>query len=263
MSALPVSPPDVAGGPELMFRVGPVRFPDGRPEADAEVGPWLGDRGAPFTLGALGVLVDDVLGLAIISRRPPEHWSVSTEITIDRLALRCGDADLTARSEDPHVTATGGLAAGLVLSGTGGPLARATQRGRFVPASPTRALPPTVVATPRVAGPGSLVGLELVSGGGSLVVTAELENPLTNLHGGIALCASDLCASAALDDGGPELVTASIHMSYLRPVPAGAVLELRAEVVHRGRTLAVVDVVGVVLGKPCTRARVVAQAWPG
>jgi uncharacterized protein (TIGR00369 family) len=69
--------------PELIFRVA-------RPVAEGEavsssmpVGPWLnGPTGRPLA-GALGVLVDNVLGYAIMLHRPPGGWLVGAEISAD------------------------------------------------------------------------------------------------------------------------------------------------------------------------------------
>jgi uncharacterized protein (TIGR00369 family) len=73
-------------------------------------------------------------------------------------------------------------------------------------------------------------------------VTPELTNPLGNLHGGITLCACDLVAQAAVGAAGGPARTASIHVAYPRPVPAGARVRFAAQVVHQGRAFGVVRV---------------------
>ena len=44
----------------------------------------VGPDGRP-AVGALGVLVDEVLGYSIIASLPPRSWTVSTEIWVDVL----------------------------------------------------------------------------------------------------------------------------------------------------------------------------------
>src|SRR6476660_6523591 len=47
-----------------------------------DVGPWLVVDGRPAA-GSLGVLMDDVLGQAVIVGRPGGHWAVTTELAVD------------------------------------------------------------------------------------------------------------------------------------------------------------------------------------
>jgi uncharacterized protein (TIGR00369 family) len=91
----------------------------------------------------------------------------------------------------------------------------------------------------------------------ALVVTRELVNPLGQLHGGITLCVSDLLAQAALQaEGGPSR-TVSVHVAYPRPILEGATARFSGQVVHRGRTFAVVRVTAHnAAGKPCAIATV-------
>jgi uncharacterized protein (TIGR00369 family) len=96
--------------------------------------------------------------------------------------------------------------------------------------------------------------------GGLLDVTPRLQNPMRNLHGGIAITVSDLVAAATLaETDGPPLVTASLHIAFLRPTPGGTQAAYTAQVLHRGRSSALVDVVGRVAGRVCTTARVAAH----
>jgi acyl-coenzyme A thioesterase PaaI-like protein len=65
--------------------------------------------------------------------------------------------------------------------------------------------------------------------------------------------AADIVAGALA----PGLVTSSIHIVYTRAIPIGVPVTWRAAVRHPGRSLAVVDVDGVVDDQVCTTARVV------
>src|SRR5690242_14160912 len=90
---LPVSEPKPflpGGGPEGLFRVDDLSVGDA-PHGRMITGPWMtGPDGRPSP-GGLGVLVDDVLGYAILAARPRNDWSVSTEIALDVLGPVPGD----------------------------------------------------------------------------------------------------------------------------------------------------------------------------
>lgn len=255
--------PIVDAGPESLLGVGRVH-------ADGEVvrgsmpsGAWLRGPDGSVTLGSLGVLVDNVLGYAIIAHRPPGHWSVSTEISLDLLAPLPSDGSrLHAEARTVQADATGGFAVGEVRDEDGRLVAACHQRGRYVASGPD----PSAITfdlPEDVSDLATLVGFRWAEAGSRLEVAPVVENPMRNLHGGITLAATDLAAAYALADGGPPLVIASLHVVYARPVPAGSILELSTTVQHRGRGLGCVEVVGSVAGRPCTLGRATAQPAPG
>jgi uncharacterized protein (TIGR00369 family) len=289
---LPVSEPKPllpGGGPEGLFRVDDLSVGDA-PHGRMITGPWMtGPDGRPSP-GGLGVLVDDVLGYAILAARPRNDWSVSTEIALDVLGPVPGDGSrLRVVTDFVQSGRLGGLASGRVLDESGRLIALGRQRGRFVsdlpagerpesvadwqPAGLLRPAPDAPAAGTSAAGPSTagtasvdaaqLLGLQWAGPGLTepvLEVTDLLTNPLGNLHGGISLCASELVATQVLLPSGPPLVTASIQVAYLRPSPVGSVLRLTASVRHRGRTLGVVQVVGTnANGKACTIATITAH----
>lgn len=263
-------------GPERMFRFGTIVTVEGGVRASCASGPWLGQAGSGVgSLGSLGVLLDDVLGYAIIEHRPPDRWSVSAEIGLELLEpLPVDGTALHAQARLQHVDGIGGLSVGEVRDDAGRLLAVGRQRGRFVPIH-REATPATEQDGPvrpdaadlatllglSGAGSGSGSGSDPAAGPGaevSFVVTPELENPMHNLHGGISLAVADVVAARALADGGPPLVVNSIHVIYARGIPAGSEVAVSAVVQHRGRGLGVVEVVGSVDGRAATIARVVA-----
>ena len=90
-----------------------------------------------------------------------------------------------------------------------------------------------------------------------LTVQPGLINPLGNLHGGITFAACDLVAQAALLAAGGPTQTASLHVTYPRPMPLGTTPRFEARVVHRGRALGIVLVTATLDGvKPCALATV-------
>ncbi|MDX6251989.1 MAG: hypothetical protein QOF10_5349 [Kribbellaceae bacterium] len=252
----------VTGGPERLFRIDSVAPGRTSVTGSMTTGPWsAGPDGQPCA-GSLGVLVDNVLGYAIQARRPEHRWSVSTEISIDFLAdFPTDGSPLYAEGRVLQIDAIGGMASGQVIDSTGRVIAHCRQRGRFVPQSPgitaatsNNHLPTVDTATIIGVPAGETPDL-------SLEVTAELGNPLGNLHGGVSLCASELAGIAALRSSNQALVTASIHVAYVRPAPVGTHLLFSPTVLHRGRTFALVQVVSTnETGKPCTIATITAQS---
>jgi uncharacterized protein (TIGR00369 family) len=248
--------PDTARGPEGMFGVTGLTVDPAGVLGTMKTGRWSNSA------GALAVLVDDVLGYAILARRPRQCWSVSTEIGIDLVAPVPIDGQvLHARASLEHADGRGGLAVGVVVTEAGELIARCRQRGRFVPSSPsvpgTRGHQPAPVTEPAGIA-GRFAGVAADTSVFDFAVEPALGNPLGNLHGGVTLAASELVASSVAAHADlPELTTSSIHVTYVRPVPVGTVLRLESEVVSRGRSLAVVRVLGRdTQGKPCTVAHV-------
>jgi uncharacterized protein (TIGR00369 family) len=95
----------------------------------------------------------------------------------------------------------------------------------------------------------------------TVTVTADLANPLGNLHGGITLLVSDLVAQAAFAAAGGPTRTTSVHVAYPRPMPLGTTVRFEGEVIHRGRTFGVARVTALnATGKPCAVATVTTSA---
>ncbi|MGW6356319.1 PaaI family thioesterase [Streptomyces sp. NPDC055092] len=261
-------PLEVKGsGPERLLQIGAIAATGDTVSSSMATGRWLNGPEQRPLAGSLGVLVDNVLGYAIMLDRPRDRWSVSSEISIDLCrALPADGSRLRADAQIIHSDSRGGIATGNVTDATGRLIAVCRQHGRWAP-------PP--VDRPAPAGGGRRHAtnlLELIDAQAKprddgaelhLVATVDLVNPLGNLHGGIALCASDAAAHAALHSAGRSLDTASVHISYLRPVPLGTVMHFDASLVHQGRSFAVVSVTATnTAGKPCTTATVTAAARP-
>jgi uncharacterized protein (TIGR00369 family) len=234
----------------------------------------LGPAGLPPG-GAIGVLIDDILGFAIMQRRPANLWSVSAEISLDLFAALPSDGSpIVARGRHVHTGPQAGFATGTVTDADGRLLAIGRQHGRWVttipadppsaPAPPDRApsrpgaARPAVSAAPDLA---TLIGarVQLTEGGAQLEldVTPGVINPLGNLHGGVTFAACDLVAQAAISAAGGPVQTASIHVAYPRPIPQGTTPRFDARVIHRGRVLGVIEVRVTLDGvKPCVVATV-------
>jgi uncharacterized protein (TIGR00369 family) len=213
------------------------------------VGPWLEVAGRT-PAGAVAVLVDDLLGYAITADLPRGRWSVSAEITIDVVRPLPASGRVVADARLVHADALGGLATGTVTDEDGRLLALTSQRGRFLVA------PEGLVEDGAWGGPpapGDLERLLAAHADRPLPTTDALANESGNLHGGVSLLLADLVASALR----PDLVTASVHIAYTRGIPIGPELVCRATTRHDGRSLAVIDVDGMVGDRVGTTARVV------
>ncbi len=262
--------PVVYLGAEQAFRLRDLETTADQVTGVMPPGPWLADRHGTPVAGSLGVLVDDVLGYALIRARAADGWSVSSEISIDvvrpldftPVAEPLQAATVGARSFDP----LGGHTSGTV-SAAGEIVAVCAQRGRWVPFDGVLAAgsPPPVDLDGATCVEDLLGGTpDPVEGGAALrlQVGPVLQNPLGNMHGGLSLCASDLVAGAAVTTWATPWLTESLRIQYLRPVPAGADVVFTAAVRHAGRTRAVVDVTGVVGGRVCTLAHVTGRPAP-
>ena len=241
--------PVVETGPEAMFRLGEITVEDGTFRGSMAVGPWL-EVGGRTPAGAVAVLVDDVLAYAITEDEPPGMWSVSAEITLDVLRPLPSSGGVHMEARLLHADSLGGLATGQVTDAEGTVLALASQRGRYIKA------PDGLVEEGAWGGPpapGDLARLLAVRPGPPMPTTDVLANESDSLHGGVSMLVSDLVAGSLR----PDLVTASLRIAYPRGIRIGSTVIWRADVRHSGRSLAVVDVDGVVDDRVCTTARVV------
>jgi uncharacterized protein (TIGR00369 family) len=244
--------PYLHGTAEAAFGVGGVRGDRTRTVGSMQTGPWSTDEDGNPCAGALGVLIDDVLGYAVVSARPAGNWAVSTEIHADfGPALPGPGEQLRAESSAIAVDSRGGLAFGVVRDVGGGVIATATERLQFVPGEP-HGLSATGPAERLSPGADPAFGslpelLGAVRGGAAGVLrftpAEHLANPVGNLHGGVLFSAAELAGRWALEPGTAPLVTSSVHLTFLRPLRLHAEVRLAASVAHRGRTLGVAHVV--------------------
>ena len=260
------------GRPEALFRVGAAERDGQGVAAQMRTGPWMRGRDSGTCAGSLGVFLDDLLGNALLAGRPEDYWPVSTELSIDLAApLPLDGSVLTGRGWPVSLEPGGGLGHGTVTDSSGVLVATATTRERFLPAP--RALRTgsgadgALPAPDDGAGPEStmaLLGAVARREEGVVTVTVpgsgDFANPMGNTHGGILLCAAEITGSLALRaDTGP-LQTASIRVVYVRSVPVTDTITYTAKVLHRGRTLGVVQVTARGgSGKTCAVATVTAH----
>ncbi|WP_139342507.1 MULTISPECIES: PaaI family thioesterase [Protofrankia] len=260
--------PFVMGIPEQLFRVEPFQFrPGGLVTSAMCLGPWLSTNGpdqgpglAMTPAGALGVLIDDVLGYAIGA--VAGTWSISTEITLDIVRdLPLDGTMVHAEGRVVHADEVGALARGRVRTESGDVVAYCQERGRWIDRSPPEdVIANGVVTTDEPLDVGTLAGLfghAVTVRPPHMDVTAlpRLANPLGNLHGGVTLCLTDWLAALTLPR---PARTVSIHVHYVRNIPPLTNVQLTANIEHPGQSLGTIRVVATNgTGKPCTIGTVV------
>lgn len=268
MGSVPQQPLHIVESrPDALFQVDRVAVNEDVLSSSMPAGRWLDNTSGQPTAGVLGVLVDNVLGYAIMLGRPMNHWSVSSEISIDLCHRIAPDTTrLFGEARLEHSDTGGGVSSGQIVDDRGRLVALCRQHGRFVPTVPPKTPPRAEGGAVPSREPLDVLDLlnskATATAGGAemeLATTPELVNPLGNLHGGITLCASDVAGTAAASASGRLLTTTSIHIAYLRPAPAGTRVRFEASVVYAGRTFAVIHVSATnEEGKVCTMATVTA-----
>ena len=263
--------PFVAGGQESLFRVGPVTNDRDLTRGSMRTGDWMLSPDGEPCRGSLGVLADDILGYAVVAERPDGHWAVSTEISVDFCSpLPVDGSTLYEESHTVEFDLVGGLSRGRIMDRLGRTIALGSERVRFVPETPSAPAysgsAGVLVGPDRLRDMGGVPTPDLLraitrqyDGGATVVLPATrgLSNPMGNLHGGISLCASEIAGLAALRSGSHPLVTASVHIAFLRPVAVDRGVTFTATALHRGRSLGVAQVISHnPAGKACTIATV-------
>ncbi|UGQ12195.1 hypothetical protein LO772_00865 [Yinghuangia sp. ASG 101] len=271
-------------GPMTLFGVRVTAEPgENGSRGEMASGPWMaGPDGTPSS-GALGVLIDDTLGRATSAHRPAALWPVTTELSIDYTAPPPADGQVVrGTSTVVAVQPQGVLVSGEVRDAAGRTLAVTTLRSRFTPAVPRNvaelfapdgsalAPMPEVPAAPEPPYRESLLGMldaTLDATGDTASLRVPGRDILTNasgvMHGGIALCATQVAASPLLrpEDG---MALASVRIGYLRALDIGGDTEFVARVVHGGRTFRLIEVVSYgPSGKPGTIATVAGYTGAG
>ncbi len=260
-------PARIVGGPEYLFGGKVTAGPDGARHGSMASGPWMhGPDGAPSG-AALGVLIDDTLGIAAAALRPETLWAVTTELSVDYVAPPpCDGRRITSRGEVVSSHSLGALATGTIQDDTARTLAVMTLRSRYVPGVPevfhtSETDPPPEPLFPeepeRTSLP-ELLGASFTADDRSATLRVPGDPLLTNasgvLHGGIALCASQFVASHWFPAG---MLLSSVRIAYLRQLEITGDIGFVARVVHGGRTFRLVEVVSYgPSGKPCTTATV-------
>ncbi|ONH26568.1 PaaI family thioesterase [Pseudofrankia asymbiotica] len=120
--------------PETRLRVGPMDRGNGM-RVPMTVGPWMTAPGGEQTAAALGVIVDDAIGIEVHNQRPAGTHSVTTELSLDVVfPPPWPGPELVATSRLAGAGPADGVSRGEVRDGDGRVVAIASGRSRFVPA---------------------------------------------------------------------------------------------------------------------------------
>jgi uncharacterized protein (TIGR00369 family) len=201
------------------------------------------------TVGPLAILVDAAAGIVNHYRRPPGHWTVSSELSMDVSLDGLEDLDgpvlATAHALSPLGTTSLGictLSYGATVIGSG------TVRSFFVAAEArTSAWPAETLnlseKTPIAERMAVHVRPDAVGHVLSQRVDPNLNNEIDIVHGGVAAAGLEFAASAAINANRVDtpLQTASLRVNFLRPFIAGANTRYEGTALRVGRNTAVGD----------------------
>jgi uncharacterized protein (TIGR00369 family) len=215
------------------------------------------------TLAPLAVLVDHIAGFANHDRRPPGHWTVSSELAME--FAQDAEAIIGAQPTVPVLAVSrpvGGAGATSLsqcaLTHEGVEIGIATVRTFYiaaavhVPDAFNQPSEPTGQPIPLPTGLAGLMAVEVAEGGGAGPVLRQgsdsaVNNTLGAVHGGVAAAGLELVASAALnsDRADPLFRTASLRINYLRRLIGGGQSRYTATPLHIGRSSGVAEAQGI------------------
>jgi acyl-coenzyme A thioesterase PaaI-like protein len=254
----------VESGAEQLLGIRPVEFSAEHGELTMETGPWLLDAQAGVARGPLGVVLDDVTGHVVAMGAPAGSWPVSLGIRLDFLADPPIDGStMTAVGDLVHRDDSSGTTRGCVMDDAGRPLALVTQRSHLVPYAERPSV--DIVAAEHFSGTARFRDKLRLTRSGSSTSLAMSPSPFSvngmgNVHGGILIAGSELAAMDALDARG-TIRTVSIDIAFVRPGDGTGETMFHPEIVHRGRSVAVVRVIADnAAGKHCSIATVTLKA---
>lgn len=226
---------------------------------------WVHDSGGRLRAGALMVVTDHILGELSFRRRPPEVWSLTTELTLDLIADIPPGQTVHASACEVASARGSSFAHCRLDDGTGRILALGTTRTVYVPATQTEPPSDALTAT-RLSGAATIedaLDVSYRTDDGSAVAiladTGEWANIFGILHGGVASCVAELAAFRVFNDSNSSLSTARIHTNYLRPASSGTPYQATARAYRVGRGFAVVEVLGHSGGQLCTVSMITAR----
>ena len=204
--------------------------------------------GAP-TVGPLAILVDAAAGIVNHYRRPPGHWTVSSELSMDDSLDGLGDLDgpvsATAHALSPLGTTSLGIC---TLSYDGTVIGNGTVRSFFVAAEArTSAWPAETLTLSHETTIAERMAVHVRPDAVGHVLSQRVDPCLNNeidiVHGGVASAGLEFAASAAINEGRRDtaLQTASLRVNFLRPFIAGSNTRYEGSALRVGRNTGVGD----------------------
>lgn len=251
----------VAAGPEAILQLTPTVLSVDRAELAVPAGAWFADEIAGTARSALAIPLDDVTGYLVAAGAPPGRWPVSLGIRVDFLAdPALTGASMTATAELVGADASGGITRGAILGADGHTIAVVTQRSHLLTMDMPTA-PAVNFSVPESIAPirQTLGYVESQPGRLALPPNTLAANEMGSTHGGVLITGAEFAAMSALGARG-DLRTTSIDTTYLRPADPTVELTFQAQVMHRGRSLILVQVSAFgPSGKPAILSTVILQ----
>ena len=233
-----------------------------------DLGKWSLQPDGRVQAGALAIAADHITGEVPFLRRQPGHYSLTTELTIDFAAVIEPDATLHLEGRPVRIEQGSGFAQATMTGADGSVAAFASTRTVYVPES-SGAGEGVWLAAPRETDSAAVtidehLQFECSYGDGTAEVRLEDSSAWVNdfgiLHGGVWACLAEVAASRLIGRANPDLATATVHTTYLRPGGFGAALAVSARSRHVGARLAIAECVGQAAdGTICTLSTVTAR----
>ena len=211
------------------------------------------------------VVADHVLGELSYRRRPPESWSLTTELTLDLVGDLAPGQRVVASASEVAAGAGASFAQGRLVDESGRVFALGSTRTVVVGSAQSVRAADIPVAVERrdcataEAALGVVYGTVAGSHIATLTAPGEWVNTFGILHGGVASCVAELAAERLFGERNPQLTTARIHTNYLGPVRPGRPYSATARAYRVGRGFAVAEVLGRSGDELCTVSMITAR----
>lgn len=244
----------LAGGTvDQLFRIGNLVAEGGSVHCSMRTGAWVeGATGAPSP-GAIGVLMDVVLGGAAMRYRPTDSWAVTTRLDLNFAKDLPSDGSVVdASATCVNADDMGGMATGSANDADGNLLVQGTTWIQFTPRMPDaereRRTPPPLRQLPWSMQ--ELLGATEKTDphGLNIPTNSDLLNAHGSLHGGVVVSLAEHAATRHLANDRMNL--SALNTTFLRPAHGELTVEVRDT--HRGRTLSVLEVtIADATGRSC------------
>ena len=201
------------------------------------------------TLGPLAILVDAAAGIVNHYRRPPDQWTLSSELSMD-LSPDIGELDGPVLASAHTLGRRGTSSLGIcTLTYHGTVIGSGTVRSFFIPGGDVvpQYRPETLQRSPETTLSDLMAVAVAPDAADSVVLSQRVDQNLNNdvdiVHGGVAAAGLELAAAAAINQNRSDglLQTGSLRVNFLRPFFAGDQSRYEGTRRRAGRRTAVGD----------------------
>jgi len=243
--------------PQLIMRRFGIEILDHNPaEATAVMSMPIAGMRNPFTgdgtVGPLAILIDAASGMVNHFRRNAHEWTVSTELSLesspDGALHAMADPNTPVVADARSLGPRGSSSLSFCILSCGGTvIGGGTVRSYFISADRVViAHPPETVTRTADTTLSELMAVQIWPAAEGMRVLLQRSDPILKngigvVHGGVASAGLELAASAAVNDAGGKLRTASVRVNFLRPFLASERSRYEAAPLRIGRGTAVAD----------------------